>query len=202
MSMGLGQTMGVLTVSELAKKFSLSRATILYYEREGLLLPATRGQNGYRYYTTENAETLRRIVGYRACGISVAQIRVLLSEEQEDENRLPEMVQEHFLKLEDRIGILRRQQYAIVSLLIAQKEQPDDRLTLASWHHHAVSAGLTGEDMKDWHRMFENVDPAGHTKFLEYLGCDSRTVEDIRNWSDETLENLIGIIRKEGAESA
>ncbi|NIA27295.1 MAG: MerR family DNA-binding transcriptional regulator [Desulfobulbaceae bacterium] len=32
----------MLTISKLAKRFGLSRATILYYEREGLLDPAGR----------------------------------------------------------------------------------------------------------------------------------------------------------------
>ncbi len=36
----------MLTVTQLANKLNISRATVLYYEREGLLLPTTRGDNG------------------------------------------------------------------------------------------------------------------------------------------------------------
>ena len=40
----------MLTVTQLARECGLSRTTILYYEREGLLAPAHRSENGYRWY--------------------------------------------------------------------------------------------------------------------------------------------------------
>ncbi|WP_206665179.1 MerR family DNA-binding transcriptional regulator [Aeromonas sobria] len=40
----------MLTITLLARELGLSRTTLLYYERLGLLLPALRGENGYRRY--------------------------------------------------------------------------------------------------------------------------------------------------------
>ena len=39
----------MLTVTQLAKAYNISRTTILYYERAGLLLNC-RSDNGYRWY--------------------------------------------------------------------------------------------------------------------------------------------------------
>ena len=71
----------MLSVSKLAKKFGLSRATILYYEKEGLLEPALRASNGYRFYGEKEVERLRRITGYRSYGVPVSDIRELLERE-------------------------------------------------------------------------------------------------------------------------
>lgn len=39
----------MLTVSQLGKYVGISRTTILYYEKERLLMPAFRSENGYRW---------------------------------------------------------------------------------------------------------------------------------------------------------
>ncbi|GAA4649850.1 hypothetical protein GCM10023116_21310 [Kistimonas scapharcae] len=40
----------MLTVTQLARKYDISRTTLLYYERVGLLRPRQRSENGYRWY--------------------------------------------------------------------------------------------------------------------------------------------------------
>lgn len=43
-------TKNMLTVSRLAKSLNLSRTTVLYYEKQGLLKPRFIAENGYRWY--------------------------------------------------------------------------------------------------------------------------------------------------------
>ena len=45
--------------------------TIRYYERSGLIPPATRAENGYRHYTGFDIETLKFIQRARRLGFSV-----------------------------------------------------------------------------------------------------------------------------------
>ena len=52
----------MLTVTRLARRYGISRTTILYYERQGLLLPAHRSENGYRWYSDAEIERLEAIV--------------------------------------------------------------------------------------------------------------------------------------------
>lgn len=63
------------TVSQLARKHGITRSTMLYYEREGLLKPASRSDNGYRWYGEAENERLQAIVAYRSYGVPVAKLQ-------------------------------------------------------------------------------------------------------------------------------
>jgi len=41
---------GMFSISDFAKYSRTTRDTLLHYDRIGLLSPATRGENNYRYY--------------------------------------------------------------------------------------------------------------------------------------------------------
>ena len=49
-----------MTIREIEEQLGIPRATVRYYEREGLLTPA-RGGNNYRDYTQEDLDTLEKI---------------------------------------------------------------------------------------------------------------------------------------------
>ncbi len=68
----------MLTVTQIATQFGVSRTTILYYEKEELLIPACRSENGYRWYGEKEIERLKAITSYRSYGLSVSSIRTLL----------------------------------------------------------------------------------------------------------------------------
>ena len=54
----------MLTVTQIAKAYNISRTTILYYERAGLLLPHSRSDNGYRWYGKKSK------LGWRALSLT------------------------------------------------------------------------------------------------------------------------------------
>ncbi|GIU05007.1 MULTISPECIES: MerR family transcriptional regulator [unclassified Shewanella] len=92
------------TVTQLAKRANISRTTLLYYEKEGLLTPALRADNGYRYYGEAEDKKLAAIVSYRAYGLSVANIATLLNGENALEQ--PQLLKEHFNQLEQEVAKL------------------------------------------------------------------------------------------------
>jgi len=98
----------MLTVTKLAKRFNISRTAILYYERQGILQPSYRSDNGYRWYGEAEIKKLKSIVTYRSYGLSIASITDLL--EQNEEVSQFQMLREHLNKLEVEINQLRRQQ--------------------------------------------------------------------------------------------
>lgn len=53
--------MKTFRITELGKRFGLSRSTLLYYDRIGLLQPSGRTEAGYREYTRSDADRLERI---------------------------------------------------------------------------------------------------------------------------------------------
>lgn len=74
-----------MNIAEAERRTGLSRANIRFYEKEGLLKP-TRGENGYRDYTEDDVQTLRKIMLLRRLRLSVPDIRAIES----GEKALPE----------------------------------------------------------------------------------------------------------------
>lgn len=74
-----------MNIAEAERRTGLTRANIRFYEKEGLLTP-TRGENGYRDYTEDDVQTLRKIMLLRRLRLSVPDIRAIES----GEKALPE----------------------------------------------------------------------------------------------------------------
>jgi DNA-binding transcriptional MerR regulator len=69
-----------ITIGELATRTGVTRETIRYYEREGVIPPATRGGAGrYRRYGAADAERLRFVRHARDLGFSLDEVRELLA---------------------------------------------------------------------------------------------------------------------------
>ena len=81
-------------ISELARRFGLSRSTLLYYHRIGLLCPSGRTEANYRCYTEQDLARLERICTYRAAGISLEQIADLLGTPPEQSTILAQRLSE------------------------------------------------------------------------------------------------------------
>lgn len=171
----------MLTVSQLAKRYRTSRTTVLYYERAGLLQPACRSANGYRWYGEAECERLEAIIAYRSFGVPVAGMAPLL--DQDDDKAREHILREQFRSLESEIGKLRRQQEAIVLLLKRPSLLEQDMVNKERWVEIMKAAGLSEQDMENWHRQFEKMEPEGHQEFLESLGIEAGEVNKIRDWS-------------------
>lgn len=68
------------TIRQLAALAGVSTRTLRWYDRLGLLRPHRVGENGYRYYTSAEADRLQHILFYRALGVELAQIQMLLDD--------------------------------------------------------------------------------------------------------------------------
>ncbi|MBY6213030.1 MerR family transcriptional regulator [Microbulbifer agarilyticus] len=169
----------MLTVTQLARTFGISRATILYYEREGLLLPANRSENGYRWYGEKEVERLRMIVSYRSYGIPVASIAALIDRRGESQAQI---LKAHFKELEQEIQLLRAQQKAVVALLQEPNMMEENMVTKERWVEIMRAAGFDDDAMIKWHQKFEEMEPEEHQKFLASLGIDQEEIEKIRKF--------------------
>ena len=86
-----------MTIRELEQKSGLERANIRFYEKEKLLNPVRR-ENGYRDYSEEDLQTLRRICLFRRLQFSLEEIRSL----QEGKEELSEALTIQLQRLERR----------------------------------------------------------------------------------------------------
>ena len=64
-----------LTSGELAELVGVTKQTVLYYDKVGLLCPKGRMSNRYRYYSLQQAAELRLILTFRELGMSIQEIR-------------------------------------------------------------------------------------------------------------------------------
>ncbi|MDR1705416.1 MAG: MerR family transcriptional regulator [Clostridiales bacterium] len=63
-----------LTVSEFAGYSRTTTDTLRYYEKIGLLIPSRRGENNYRYYTTEQLALVNVVRTLQSLGMSLSEI--------------------------------------------------------------------------------------------------------------------------------
>lgn len=167
----------MLTVTQIAKQFGVSRTTILYYEKEQLLIPAYRSENGYRWYGEKEIKRLEAITSYRSYGLSVASIRALLNRDGESQTQI---LKDHFNELEREIQNLRAQQKAVVVLLQEPSLLEENIVNKQRWVEIMVAAGFTENDMVKWHQKFEQLEPLEHQRFLESLGIPNEEIVKIR----------------------
>jgi MerR family Zn(II)-responsive transcriptional regulator of zntA len=68
----------MLTIGKVAERTHVTADSLRYYEREGLIRPATKSDAGYRLYTEEAIRRVEFIKQAQQCGFSLAEIRELL----------------------------------------------------------------------------------------------------------------------------
>ena len=169
------------TISHLARSFGLSRSTLLYYDRIGLLCAPERTSAGYRIYTQNEFNRLERICMFRGAGLSLEDVRKLLSN-----NAAPnvKILENHLQELDDQILFLRSQQHAIIAML---KKLTNGSFTPVvdkeMWVKMMEAAGMDESSMTRWHAEFERRSPKAHKEFLMSLGIPKKEVMRIQEWS-------------------
>ena len=171
----------MLTISQLARRFGLSRSTLLYYDSIGLLSPSERSRANYRLYSDDDVRRMEIIDQYRRAGLPLADIARLLSP---DGGELTGLRESRLRSLNDEIRGLRYQQKLIVRLLRSHDALPSVRhIDKDGWVSILRAAGMNDEDMERWHAEFERQSPEAHQDFLESLGLDGSEIDRIRAWS-------------------
>jgi DNA-binding transcriptional MerR regulator len=170
----------MLTVTALARTCGLSRSTILYYERIGLLKPAGRSLGGYRRYGQKDVERLRQICIYRNTGVPLAEIRKALDSSCGD---AASVLRRRLADIDAEISRLREHQRSILRLLGAKKAfKENEMITKDKWVAIMRAAGFTEQDMNRWHAEFERSAPAEHQEFLEFIHIPAEEIAKIREW--------------------
>jgi len=170
-------------ITELARKFGLSRSTLLYYDRIGLLTPSGRSEAGYRLYSPNDRDRLAAICSYRQAGLTINDIcRVLAMEE--DANGI--VLQRRLRELGEEIRSLQTQQHLLAKMLQvhALGELPVT-VDKQAWIEMLRAAGMDDAAMRIWHAEFERRAPEAHHQFLLALGISETEALCIRNLSKE-----------------
>lgn len=171
----------MLSISQLARRFGLSRSTLLYYDAIGLLSPRARTAAGYRQYSPQDVARLEQIDLYRKAGLPLARIARVLAG---DRGTLAGVLELRLAELNRQMQSLRRQQQLVLALLQERAGRRGARpLDKQRWVAILRATGMTEDDMRRWHVEFEAAAPEAHQDFLESLGLDGEEIDRIRGWS-------------------
>jgi len=179
------------TISKLAQYFGLSRSTLLYYDRIDLLNPSGRSHSGYRFYTGKEFARLERICTFRQAGLSIDDIRTLLSSGAKPNAKV---LERRVREIGSQILDLKTQQRLLSEMLknMAAGGCPAT-VDKKMWVEMLRAAGMDEEAMENWHAQFEKRAPEAHQEFLISLGIPEKEVTQIRMWSrGRTLEVVTG----------
>lgn len=69
-----------MTIKEAEALTGLSRSNIRFYEKEKLIVPSRNENNGYRDYSEQDVENIKKIAYLRTLGLSIEDIRNIISE--------------------------------------------------------------------------------------------------------------------------
>lgn len=105
-----------LTIQQVAELTGLSVHTLRYYERNELLEPVNRAENGHRRYLAEDVARVEFLTRLRATGMPIRQMRQFATLFREKPGAIAErraileaherQVQEHILELSQNLAII------------------------------------------------------------------------------------------------
>jgi DNA-binding transcriptional MerR regulator len=169
------------TVGRLARRFGLSRSTLTYYDRIGLLRPSARSAAGYRLYNEQDVSRFEKVLLFRGVGLSLEAIGQLLASEP---GSIGKALENRLVQINADISALRRQQDLILRLLQGGDAGRRARvMDKQGWVALLRATGLDEDDMERWHAEFERVAPEAHQDFLESLGIEAGEIAAIRRRS-------------------
>ncbi len=87
-----------MKIQDVESKTGLDRATIRFYEKEGLVIPV-RQENGYRIYSIADVQLIQKIKLLRHLGVSLSKIKSL----QHGDSDLPQILDQQIVLLGNKI---------------------------------------------------------------------------------------------------
>lgn len=169
------------SISILARQYGLSRSTLLYYDRIGLLHASGRSGTGYRVYSERDRQRLERICTFREAGLSLGDIKSVLDTRGKPTVRT---LERRLAELGREIAGLRQKQRLLSEMVrrSASGIRPP-MVDKAMWVALLRSAGMDDAAMWRWHAEFEQRAPEAHEEFLVSLGITAEEVTHIRRLS-------------------
>ena len=168
-------------ISELASLNNLSRSTLLYYDRIGLLTPSGRSNAGYRLYSSADREKLESICSFRRAGMDMEGIRAILAADGDD--TIP-VLRRRLDKNGTEIETLRTKQRLLAGMLKLQVTgDQSSSVNKEMFVAMLCAAGVDDVAMKKLHVEFELREPEAHHVFLLSLGISEKEALRIRTWS-------------------
>lgn len=119
-----------MTIKEVEKELDIPRATVRFYEKEGLLRPQ-RGENGYRAYSRQDIEDLKKIIIFRKLGFSLTDVEDVLDGAKPLSEVIESNISQLELQMKELEGALK-----LSRKLKESKEEMETFFHLSAWKEH------------------------------------------------------------------
>jgi DNA-binding transcriptional MerR regulator len=116
-----------LTISEVAERTGLTRHTLRYYERDGLMLGVGRADSGHRRYSERDLGWIELITKLRATGMPIREVR-----------RYAELVRADDGNEDERLALLRAHRERVLAQLDAMAAHLDAIDMKISYYARAI----------------------------------------------------------------
>ena len=172
------------SIGQMVKKSGLSRSTLLYYHRVGLLSPSGRTSAGYRVYSPGDMQKLEKIIMLRETGMSLHEMmKVIDGMEESGDYPFSASLLKRLGELNSEISACRRQQFLILEMIKNTDSLKNiKQASPAAWSRLLKESGIDQENAKLWHSDFEKYSPAEHKEFLKSIGFSDDEIEGIAGW--------------------
>lgn len=111
-----------MTIKEVEEQTGIARSSLRFYEREQLIRPARIDGSGYRDYTKEDVEHIKKIAYLRTLGISLENIRHIINHE----TPLREIIEKQAQTLDSQIADLEKAKAICQEMLASDGISYDD----------------------------------------------------------------------------
>ena len=166
------------TIGKLVKEFNLSRSTLLYYDRIGLLTPSARTEADYRVYSEQDFNRMSKIALYKKAGLSLEAIAEILDS---GADQFSTILEQRLESLNSEMSRIRQQQRFILQLLGKDSLLKNAKaMNKEQWVKILKDSGMDEAAMHQWHVEFERNLPEAHHDFLEALGMSQAEIEAIQ----------------------
>ena len=97
----------MLHIGDVARSVGLRASAIRYYESQGIIRPAARGVNGYRFYHNEAIDLLDFVKRAQSLGLTLKEIKSLLELNCNDRGRcgyVKQLARDHLREINETIS--------------------------------------------------------------------------------------------------
>ena len=111
-------------IGEVSKLFNITRDTLLYYDKIGLLSPKKDDKNGYRYYNIEDLNYLTDIIFYKSLNLSLKDIHKAIKDSSPEE--ILNLIKEKEIYIKKELDKIKKVQQRLESMKISVEECIND----------------------------------------------------------------------------
>jgi MerR family transcriptional regulator, copper efflux regulator len=118
----------MMHIGEVARSVGVRASAIRYYESQGIVRPAVRGLNGYRFYREESVNLLAFVKRAQSLGLTLKEIKLLLQLNCNDRRRcgyVKQLAKDHLREIDKTISALQALRGDLRALLRRKVRRPD-----------------------------------------------------------------------------